>query len=227
MAPTPHLLIHDDDGAAAIAAAADIAARLRGAVAARGVAHVAFSGGSSAPPMLEALAADDVPWTAVHVYQVDERVAPDGDEDRNANDLCASLVDRVDLPAANVHLMPVTAADLATAAPGYGAALPRLDVVHLGIGPDGHTASWPPGDPVIGECDHPVAVVGPFNGRLRMTITPGVVEDARAVVFLVTGAAKRDVLGRMLAGDPNIPASHVPFARTTIHADRAAAPSVD
>jgi 6-phosphogluconolactonase len=222
MAPTPHLLIHDDEQAAADAAAADIAGRLRDAVAARGVAHIAFSGGSSAPPMLVALAADDVPWANVHVYQVDERVAPDGDDDRNANDLCASLVERVGLPAENVHLMPVTAADLEGAATAYGAALPRLDVIHMGIGPDGHTASWPPGDPVIGECDRPVTVIGPFNGRLRMTVTPGVVEDGRHIVFLVVSASKRDALARMLAGDPDVPASHVPFGRTTIHADRAA-----
>jgi 6-phosphogluconolactonase len=225
MAPTPRVLVHADEREATAATAVDIASRLREAVETRGVARLALSGGSSAPPMLEVLAREPVPWDAVHVYQVDERVAPDGDDERNATALQGALLDRVRIPPGNVHLMPVTAADLTVAAADYAEALPRLDVIHLGIGPDGHTASWPPGHPVIGECDHPVAVVGPFNGRLRMTITPGVVEDARAVVFLVTGTSKREPLARMLAGDPNVPASHVPFARTTVHADRAARPA--
>jgi 6-phosphogluconolactonase len=222
LAPTPELLIHDDADTAIVAAARDIAARVRDAVAARGIANVAFSGGSVAPPMFDALAREDVPWASVHVFQVDERVAPDGHEDRNATALLSALVERVALPAGNVHLMPVTAADLDDAAADYGRALPRLDVAHMGIGPDGHTASWPPGDPVISECDRPVTVVGPFNGRLRMTITPGVVEDTRAIVFLVVGESKREALARMLAGDPDVPASHVPFGRTVVHADRAA-----
>jgi 6-phosphogluconolactonase len=222
LAPAPELLIHDDADTAIVAAARDVAARVRDAVAARGGANVAFSGGSAATRLFEALAVDDVPWPAVHVFQVDERVAPDGDDDRNAVVLQSSLAARVRLPAANLHLMPVTAPDLDAAAADYGRMLPRLDVVHLGVGEDGHTASWPPGDPVIGECDRPVSVVGPFNGRLRMTITPGVVEDARAIVVLVVGESKRQALARMLAGDPDVPASHVPFRRTVVHADRAA-----
>jgi 6-phosphogluconolactonase len=222
VAPAPHVLIHADAPEAIAATARDLAARLRDAIEARGVVHVAFSGGSVAPPMLDALAREGLPWPSVHVYQVDERVAPDGHEDRNATALRASLLDRVPIPPGNVHLMPVTATDLEAAATEYGAALPRLDVAHMGVGPDGHTASWPPGDPVVGECDRPVTVVGPFNGRLRMTITPGVVEDTREIVFLVVGESKRDALARMLAGDPAVPASHVPFARTTVHADRAA-----
>jgi 6-phosphogluconolactonase len=222
MAPTPRLLVHALEPLAAAAAARDIARVLRDAVAARGVAHVAFSGGSSAPPMLAVLASQrHLPWRLVHVYQVDERVAPDGDAARNATALRDSLLEAVPLPEDNVHLMDVTAEDLAAAAAAYAGALPRLDVVHLGIGPDGHTASWPPGDPVL-LATAPVAVVGPFNGHVRMTITPPVVADARSVVVLATGESKREPLARMLAGDPATPASHVPFARTTIHTDRAA-----
>jgi 6-phosphogluconolactonase len=224
VAPAPHVLIHDDEAGAIDATARDIAVRLRDAIAARGVAYVAFSGGSDAPPMLETLASEDLDWRAVHVYQIDERVAPDGHEDRNATALQASLIDRVALPAANVHLMPVTATDLAAAADDYGRSLPDLDVVHMGVGPDGHTASWPPGDPVVDEHDRRVAVVGPFMGRLRMTVTPLVVDAVGAIVFLVTGASKRDAIARMLSGDPGVPASHVPMIRTTIHTDRGAVP---
>jgi 6-phosphogluconolactonase len=225
MAPTPRLLIHPDEPTAAVEAAHDIAARLRDAIDARGVAYVAVSGGATATPMLEALAHDDLPWTGIHVYQVDERVAEDGHSDRNATALRAALLDKVPIPPANVHLLPVTAPDLRAAAAAFGASLPRFDAVHMGIGPDGHTASWPPGDPVIDVRDQQVVVVGPFNGRDRMTITPAVTDDARAVVFLVVGANKREALAHMLAGDPATPASHVPFERTVIHADRAAAPA--
>jgi 6-phosphogluconolactonase len=225
VARAARVVVHHDAHAAAVATAADLAQHLRAAVAARGVARVAFSGGGSAPPMLQALTGEDVPWADVHVYQVDERVAPDGDPDRNATALRGSLLDRVAIREANVHLLPVTADDLGAAALACGATLPRFDVLHMGIGPDGHTASWPPDDPVIAERVHAVAVVGPFNGRLRLTITPPVVDDARAVIFLVTGADKRAPLARMLAGDPATPASHVPLERTVVHADPAAFPS--
>jgi 6-phosphogluconolactonase len=224
MAPAPHLLIHADADGAIEAAGRDIAARLRETIAARGVAHVAFSGGSDAPPMLTTIASEDIDWSAVHVYQVDERVAEHGHEDRNATALRESLLDRVAIPVANVHLMPVTEPDLESAADDYGRQLPRLDIAHMGVGPDGHTASWPPGDPVIGERRRRVTVVGPFNGRLRMTVTPVVIDETEAIVFLVVGKSKRDAMARMLAGDQDIPASHVPMNRTTIHADRAAVP---
>jgi 6-phosphogluconolactonase len=197
-----------------------MAALLRAAVESRGIANVAFSGGSNAQPMLEALAGEEVPWARTHVYQVDERVAPDAHPDRNAVILQHSLIDKVPIPETNVHLMPVTEPDLEGAAAAYGSAFPRFDVLHMGIGEDGHTASWPPGDPVIEVRHQPVAIVGPFNGRLRMTITPAVVEMAHDLVFLVTGASKRPALERMLAGDPEIPASHVPGEHTVVHADR-------
>jgi 6-phosphogluconolactonase len=203
-----------------VGAARDIAAMLRAAADNRGTANVAFSGGSNAQPMLEALAAEDVPWARAHVYQVDERVAPDAHPDRNAVILQSALLDKVAIPESNVHLMPVAEPDLEGAAPAYGASLPRFDVLHMGIGEDGHTASWPPGDPVIDVRHQRVAIVGPFNGRLRMTITPAVVDTAHDIVFLVTGASKRPALERMLAGDPTIPATHVPGERTVVHADR-------
>ena len=188
MAPTPRVVVHRDADAAAKSAAEEIAALLRAAATQRGVANVAFSGGGSAGVMLRELAQQEVPWNRVHVYQVDERVAPDGDPDRNATSLCRDLLDVVAIPRANVHLLPVTATDLDEAAATFGAHLPRFDVMHMGLGEDGHTASWPPGDPVIEVRHQPLAVVGPFNGHLRMTITPGVTA-CRLTIHLTATAA--------------------------------------
>jgi len=216
--------VHGDEFAAAEGAAREIAALVRTACERRGVAYVAFSGGDRITPMFHALRSEDVPWNRVHVYQVDERVAPDGHRDRNATTLQAELIEKVALPPTNVHLLPVTEPDLDAAAAAFGARVPRFDVMHMGIGEDGHTASWPPGDPVIEVRHQPIAVVGPFNGRLRMTVTPGVVAHAHDIVFLVTGASKRDPLAKVLAGDPAVPASHVPADRTVVHCDRDAYP---
>ena len=144
--------------------------------AARGSATLAVSGGSTAPPMLAALATADLPWDRIGVWQVDERVAPDGHPDRNANHLD-------DFPGRH-HLMPVTAADLDRACRRYAAGLPaRFDVVDLGMGADGHTASWPPGDPVI-DSERPVDLSDEYQGRVRMTLTPAVVNAAAGRVVL-------------------------------------------
>jgi 6-phosphogluconolactonase/glucosamine-6-phosphate isomerase/deaminase len=190
---------------AAAWAARSIARRLVDAVRRRGSAAVAVSGGSTAPPMLAALAgARSVAWDAVDVWQVDERVAPDGDRDRNANQL-------TDFPGRRHHLMPVTARDLRRAAARYATSLPeRLDVVHLGIGPDGHTASWPPGDPVV-DSERAVDLCGEFNGRVRMTLTPRAVNAARSRIVLATGADKASVVAAWLADHPL--GTHLPITR--------------
>ena len=208
---------------AAHVAAERIGALLRSAIAARGTASVAFSGGHTPVLMFEALAEQSLPWQHVHVFQVDERVAPDGDAERNSTALCGSLLDRV---AAHAHLMDVTAADLGDAARRYADELrphEPLDVLHLGMGDDGHTASWPPGDPVIDQRDHAVAIVGPYRGMVRMTITPPVVQRAHAVLLLVTGADKAPVLARLMDGDRSVVAAHVLGARTMVIADHSAA----
>lgn len=214
-------------------AASRVAVLAETALAERGRAVLALSGGSTPGRMLAALARCGLAWGRVHVFQVDERVAPDGDPDRNASALRANLLERVPIPEANVHLMPVTAPDLAAAARAYAAELAEttgdgvLDVVHLGLGDDGHTASWPPGDPVVdadGPDDADVAVVGPYRGRLRMTLTPAVVNRARAVVWLVDGADKAPVLERLLAGDPALPASRVRTDRAVVLTGSAATP---
>ena len=190
--------------------------QVRRAVKARGKAHVAVSGGTTPAAMFRSLASLDLPWEHVHVWQVDERVAPDGDPDRNANQLAG-------IPGRH-HLMPVTAADLPAAAAAYSSTLPeRFDVVHLGMGADGHTASWPPGDPVIASAE-PVDLSREYQGRVRMTLTPPVVDAARARVVLVTGVDKAAAIATWLDGPPGgLPIERVPAADTVVVLDAAAA----
>jgi 6-phosphogluconolactonase/glucosamine-6-phosphate isomerase/deaminase len=196
-------------------AAAWLARRIRDAVRRRSAATLAVSGGSTAPPLFEALLEHDLPWPSVTIWQVDERVAPDGDPDRN--------VDQLSVLPARVRAMPVTSKDLRSAARRYAASLPdRFDVVHLGIGSDGHTASWPPGSHV-GESARPVEVTDTFNGRRRMTLTRGVVNAARARVVLTTGASKADVVARWQAGDATLPVSLVRRGGTVAFLDPGAA----
>jgi 6-phosphogluconolactonase/glucosamine-6-phosphate isomerase/deaminase len=175
---------------------------------------IAVSGGSSAPPLFAALARSDVPWDRLEVWQVDERVAPDGHDERNAEQLA-------DL-AATVHLMPVTAVDLDAAAARYAATLPqRFDVVHLGLGDDGHTASWPPGDGVV-DSTRMCEAIGEFNGFRRMTLTPRVVNAARSRLMLTHGAAKAPMVARWLLRDPDLPVDRVRRADTWAFVDPAA-----
>ena len=217
-----------DAGAAAEAAAALAASEAHAAVAARGRFTFAVSGGSTPWRMLRALAEREVPWTAVHVVQVDERVAPDGDPERNLTHLRESL--RAPLPHDQLHAMPVEAPDLEDAAARYAETLreiagapPVLDLVHLGLGPDGHTASLVPGDPVLDVQDADVALAGPYQGRRRMTLTVPILDRARRVLWLVTGAEKAEMLVRLLDGDRSIPAGRVRRDRALVLADRRAA----
>lgn len=172
--------------------------------------------------MIAALAATDLPWSAIGVWQVDERVAPDGDPDRNADQLAPLAALGCDL-----RLMPVTATDLPAAARRYAAGLPaQFDVVHLGIGSDGHTASWPPDEPGIRSSSRPVELVSMFNGRPRMTLTRRVVNGARTRVVLAVGTAKRPVVERWLLDDTSLPISAVRRSSTHTFLDEAAAPAV-
>jgi 6-phosphogluconolactonase len=219
-----------DDDAVARQAAVLLAAEARAAGQARGRFVLAVSGGHTPWKMLRELAGQDVPWAAVHVVQVDERVAPAGDPARNLTHLRESLLSRAPLPADHVHAMPVEDPDLPAAARRYAQTLrevagspPVLDVAHLGLGPDGHTASLVPGDPVLEVTDSDVAVTGPYQGHRRMTLTYPVLDRARLVLWLVTGDNKAPVLPRLRDGDPSIPAGRVRAARATVLADRAAA----
>jgi 6-phosphogluconolactonase len=217
-----------DSARLAVRTADAVAGRLAAAVADRGRATLAVSGGGTPLPFFAELAGRELPWGGIHVFQVDERVAPAGHDDRNLSGLQARLLDRAPIPPANVHPMPVEAGDLEAAAAEYAATIRSvtgatgLDVVHLGLGDDGHTASWPPGDPVV-DATADVAVVGPFNGRLRMTLTPPLVNGAGWILWQIEGASKAAMLVRLLAGDPAIPASRVRRHDVTLLADNAAA----
>jgi 6-phosphogluconolactonase len=209
-----------------VVAAAHIAAGVRAAVAERGRATLAVSGGSTPARMFAALVDEDVPWDALHLYQVDERVAPFGHGDRNLTALVTNLLAKRRLPAGNVHVMGVGARDVAAAADRYAAGLPdAFDVIHLGVGDDGHTASLVPGDDVLGVTDRAVALSGTYQGRVRMTLTYPVLNAAREIVWLVAGASKRAALAGVLAGDPALPASHVRQDHAVVFADPDAWPS--
>jgi len=190
------------------------------AIGERGRFTFAVSGGRTPWAMFAELA-DRLPWERVSIYQVDERVAPDGDPDRNLTHLLASLPPGA---AADVHPMPVGAGDLEEAAAGYASALPdAFDLVHLGLGPDGHTASLVPGDPVVDVTDRDVALTGVYQARRRMTLTYPVFDRARRILWLVTGDDKRDALRRLREGDTSIPGGRVSRDQALVVADAAAA----
>jgi 6-phosphogluconolactonase len=218
-----------DADAVAVRAARWMASEARQAVASRGRFAFAVSGGRTPWQMLRALSAEDVPWREVHVFQADERVASAGDPDRNLTHLRESLLGRVPLPPANLHAMPVEQPDLAAAVGSYARELRSvtgtpavLDVVHLGLGPDGHTASLVPGDPVLEVMDADVATTGLYAGRSRMTLTFPALDRARRILWVITGAEKAPVLPRLLAGDRVIPAGRVRADRAVALADVAA-----
>ncbi len=219
-----------DADAVARKGASIIAAEARDAAAARGRFNFAVSGGHTPWIMLRALAGEKVPWEAVHLFQVDERAAPDGHPDRNLTHLRESLLARVPLRPDQVHAMPVEAPDAAAAAQSYAQTLrevtgspPILDLVHLGLGPDGHTASLVPGDPVLNVADADVAWTGVYQGRRRMTLTYPIINRARRILWLVTGDEKAGPLVRLRDADSAIPAGRVHQDQAVVLADRAAA----
>lgn len=209
-------------------ASALIAQEGRVAARARGRFLLATSGGVTPWRMLALLADEDMPWTLTHLFQVDERVAQASD--RNFTQLQASLLDRVRIPADQIHAMPVEDPDLAAAAAHYAATLrriagtpPILDLVHLGLGADGHTASLIPGDPALDDGGSEVAVTGLYRGFRRMTLTYPVLQRARTILWIVTGSAKAAALSRLRGGDRSIPAGRVPVEHALLLADAAAA----
>ncbi len=212
------------------AAAAFVAAAARQAAAARGRFTFAVSGGSTPWKMLRALAEEDVPWQQTHILQVDERVAPAGHSDRNLTHLKESLLAHAALPAEQIHAMPVDEADLPQAAARYARTLEELagspavvDLIHLGLGGDGHTASLVPGDAALDVIGVDVALSGPYQGRRRMTLSFPALDRARQILWLVTGDSKQEMLARLLAADPTIPAGRVRQQQAVVLADEAAA----
>ncbi len=222
-----------DAEAVAHRAAGILATEARAAVAARGRFLMALSGGHTPWLMLRALAAEEVPWEAVEVLQVDERVAPAGHVDRNLTPLREGLLGPTPLRAEQIHAMPVEAPDLEAAAAAYAETLQRLagtppilDFVHLGLGADGHTASLVPGDPVLEVTAADVAVTGVYQGRRRMTLTYPMINRAGRILWLVTGRDKAAVFQRFRDGDRSIPAGRVRRDHALVLADRAAAGEV-
>jgi 6-phosphogluconolactonase len=218
-----------DADAVAHEAAKIIAAEACAVVEARGRFIVAVSGGRTPWQMLRALANEDVPWESVHLVQIDERIAPAGDPDRNLTHLRESLLANAPLPAEQLHAMPVEEADLQAAARHYAHTLeqiagtpPMLDLAHLGLGPDGHTASLVPNDPVLSVTDRDVALTGLYQNRRRMTLTYPMLNRSRRILWLVTGSDKVDALARLGDGDVSIPAGRIRQERALVLADRAA-----
>lgn len=219
--------VHDSDSSVAEKGAAVIAKEATKAIAARGRFVLAVSGGHTPWLMLTALAKTDLPWSAIHVVQVDERVAPAGDNDRNLTHLQESLSSS-QMPPEQIHAMPVESPDLQRAVAEYSLTLERLagsppvlDLVHLGLGPDGHTASLVPGDPVLTIEDANVAVTAPYQGRRRITFP--ILNRSRQILWVVTGRDKEQMLNRLMAGDESIPAGQVRRERSLVLADSAAA----
>jgi 6-phosphogluconolactonase len=225
--------VYADPDSVAREAAKFIASEARSAVAGCGSFTMAVSGGHTPWLMLRDLAREEVPWNAVHVVQVDERVAPAGHPDRNLTHLRESLLEHAPLRAEQIYAMPVESPDLETAPIEYAKTLqsiagspPVLDLVHLGLGPDGHTASLVPGDPVLDIKDADVALTGIYQGRRRMTLTYPILNRSRFVLWLVTGSEKAGMFARLQAGDTLIPAGRIRADRAVVLADRAAASRV-
>ncbi|HET7306641.1 MAG TPA: 6-phosphogluconolactonase [Gammaproteobacteria bacterium] len=222
-----------DSEATARYAAVFITEQARESIAARGRFVLALSGGDTPRPMLDALADEDLDWDRVHVVQVDERFAPTGHPDRNLTLLQQTLLADAPLSPDHVYPMPVENddADPAAAANDYAQLLeevagtpPVIDLVHLGLGADGHTASLVPGDAALAEDDVDVAITGIYKGRRRLTLTYPILNRARCVLWLVSGASKAAMLTRLRKGDGAIPAGRVSSEHAVVFADRAAVP---
>lgn len=217
MALTIEVFANED--AVAKAAAGVIAAASREAVAARGLFTLSVSGGKTPWAMLKDLSSEGVPWKQVHVFQIDERIAPEGDPDRNLTHLHESLLGNAPIPKENIHAMPVNAADPEEGCREYAETLRSicgtpavLDMAHLGLGPDGHTASLVPNDPVLEVADRDVALTDPVNlyqNRRRMTLTYPMINRSRRILWLATGAAKIPMLVKLRAADPSIPGGRI------------------
>ena len=227
MTVTVHVEV--EDGAAGVArrGAKEIASDAHKAVDARGSFTIAVSGGSTPWAMFAALADEDVPWGATGIWQVDERIAP-----RDHNDRGLTHLERALPPAALAAVHPMQVDDLdpsdddacEAASAAYAAGLPpAFDLIHLGLGDDGHTASLVPGDAVLDVHDRDVAITGVYRGRRRMTLTFPVLDRARQILWIATGANKAEPLRTLLARDTTSPAARVAAPNPLAIVDREAA----
>jgi 6-phosphogluconolactonase len=225
-----NIRILKDAETVAIEAAKLIAGMARQEVTSRGRFILAVSGGKTPWLMLRALGSEDVPWESVHVIQVDERIAPAGHPDRNLVQLRENLHLNSRLPENQIYAMPVETTDPDSAAKTYQSILckiagnpPVIDLVHLGLGTDGHTASLIPGDPVLRVENADVAITGIYQGRKRLTLTYPIINRSRNILWIVTGSEKHNMLRRMLDADPNIPAGYIRQDNALVMADKDAA----
>jgi 6-phosphogluconolactonase len=219
-----------DEKSLARRAAAVIAKEARAAVAEHGRFVMAVSGGKSPWVMLADLADEQVPWANVHVFQIDERIAPAGDPDRNYVHLRDSLLAHAPIPPNQIYAMPVEMPDSELATKLYAQTLesvagkpPVLDLAHLGLGPDGHTASLIPGDPVLNVTNRDIAVTGVYQGRKRMTMTYPVINRASKIMWLVSGKDKVAAFAKLRAADPSVPAGRIRQTQSLLLADKDAA----
>lgn len=206
-----------------------IADLIREKVAQKGFFTFAISGGRTPWEMIQALAQENLPWEKVYLFQVDERVAPDGNADRNLTQLFAVLQGTRLMTRLNIFPMPVTAAHFGQACEEYAEHLQqitrngKLDLIHLGMGSDGHTASLIPGDSVCEVMDQDVAMTAaPYQGRVRMTLTYPLINRAEKILWLLTGAEKAKMLQRLLVSDQDIPAGKIAQDQALVFADEAA-----
>jgi 6-phosphogluconolactonase len=224
------LEIPDNDEMVAQKAASHIAEEARTAISFRGRFIMAVRGGKTPWKMLSALANEDFPWEAIHILQVDERQAPEGHPDRNLTRLRESLLGHAPVPPVRIYAMQTEEPDLNAAADEYVQTIREIagspsviDLVHLGLGPDGHTASLVPGDPVLDVTDRDVAPTGIYQGRRRLTLTYPLINRARKILWVITGSEKSEMLERLLDGDRSIPAGRISRENAIVLADKEAA----
>jgi 6-phosphogluconolactonase len=205
-----------DADAVAHEAARKIAEIARKTVAESGRFVMALSGGTTPWKMLRALGHEDIPWEYMHVFQVDERIAPQGHRDRNLTHLIEILLEFAALNEDHIYAMPVEMNDLESAAICYYKTLcqlagspPILDLVHLGLGVDGHTASLVPNDEVLKVDESDVAISGIYQGRQRMTLTYPIINRSRNILWVITGKEKVSMLKRLLVADSSFPAGRI------------------
>ena len=183
--------------------------KIEAAIAQRGLATIALAGGSTPKPLYEKLAEQDLPWEKIHVFWGDERYVPADHPDSNEGMARRAWLDQVPLPAANIHPMPTDASDPAAAAAQHEAEVqafftistgtfPAFDIILLGIGDDGHTASLFPHTDALQVRDR-LITVGNKDGQPRLTFTAPLINQAHAVLFLVAGASKRPALNHIFA----------------------------
>ena len=222
--------IFDNADLAAQKAADFIASEARHVVALRGRFILAVSGGRTPWKMLRALADKDVPWEGMHILQVDERIAPEGDSERNMTHIRGNLLLHSPLPFENIHAMKVNEDDPEAGADSYAGTIRDLagpqaiiDLIHLGLGADGHTASLIPGDPVLNLTGKDVAATGIYQGRRRLTLTYPIINRARKILWLITGSEKNEMFQRFLSGDISVPAGRISREQAIIIADKEAA----